>query len=137
MIKRKFKADDGNYIDEYHNGYLYDCQRRWITFDKDTPFKTFLHYNEPDADKERDVFGSAKPGLFYNYSDRLYGDDWREGEKLATKTAQPNTARYYEICLNRFHHTDDVDLQHVILGCNRSTGYCYLIFGYTYTEKNL
>jgi hypothetical protein len=34
--------------------------------------------------------------------------------------------------LNHFHDTDKVDLQHVMLGLNRSNGHSYLIFGYTY-----
>lgn len=81
------------------------------------------------------MFGVEKKGLFYNYSDRLVGDKWDEGWKKAKESgATEKTARFFEIVLNHFHDTEDVDLQHVVLGCNMSNGYCYLIFGYTYTQ---
>ena len=105
-------------------------------FDKDQPFETNLHYSDPTANQERTVFGAPKKGLFYNYSDRLYGKKWDEGWKLAKEQAALQTIHFFEIALNHFHDSDNVDLQHVILGCNRSTGYSYLIFGYTYTSKS-
>jgi hypothetical protein len=92
-----------------------------------------VHYADPDASKELDVFGEKKEGLFYNYDDRLCGKKWREGLALAAKQAEVGSARFYEIALNHFHDASDVDLQHVILGCNRSTGFSYLVFGYTVT----
>jgi hypothetical protein len=105
------------------------------TCDKDTPFNTNLHYSEPN-NQERTVFGEAKDGLFYNYNDRLIGNAWYEGIKLAQEQGlKPDTARFFECALNNFHGTNDVDLQHVILGCNRSNGFSYLVFGYTYTTK--
>ena len=103
--------------------------------DKDKVFSTFLHYSDPTAKEERTVFGTKHEGLFYNYDDRLIGDKWTEGLRLAAEQATPKTARYYEIALNHFHDTDSVDLQHVVLGCNRSNGFSYLIFGYKYPIK--
>lgn len=102
--------------------------------DKEIPLRTFLHYLDPDADKKIDVFGCKKPGLFYNYDDRLYGDKWDEGRKIAAKSAKLNSARYFEITLNHFHGVDSVDIGHIVLGCNRSNGFSYLIFGYTYNQ---
>lgn len=99
---------------------------------KDKVFKTFLHYSDPSARKERTVFGAAREGLHYNYDDRLIGNAWTEGLKKAKEQAKPSTACYYEIALNHVHDTDTVDLVHVILGCNMSNGFSYLIFGYTY-----
>ena len=107
-----------------------------VVTDKAKPFKTFLHYSDADARRERTVFGEKKPGLFYNYDDRLFGEKWNEGLKLASKKSEKSTARYYEIALNHFHDSTDVNLQHVILGCNMSSGHSYLVFGYTYTIKN-
>ena len=104
---------------------------------KDAVFKTFLHYSDPTARQERTVFGSPHQGLFYNYDDRLFSTKWTEGQRLAKEQAKPSTARYYEIALNHFHDTDTVNLQHVILGCNQSNGYSYLIFGYTYQDEQL
>lgn len=99
------------------------------------PFRTFLHYSDPYARLERTVFGQPKKQLFYNYSDRLFGKAWTEGLKKAAEEAPKDSARYFEIALNNFHETDDVDLQHVILGCNMINGCSYLIFGYTNTSK--
>lgn len=100
--------------------------------DKGTVFQTFLHYSDSTAHKERTVFGARREGLFYNYDDRLDLTKWRDGLAKAGKEATPKTARHFEIALNHFHDTDTVDLQHVILGCNRSNGQSYLVFGYTY-----
>ena len=110
----------------------------YATTNKDDEFRTNMHYSEPEADL-RDpitVFGAAKKGLFYNYSDRLYSDEWNEGwEKAKKAKLKLKTARYFEAVLNHFHGSTDVNLQHVMLGVNRSTGYSYLVFGYTYTSK--
>ena len=111
------------------------CSRSPVVTDKTVAFRTFMHYSDPDASREVTVFGEKRPELFYNYDDRLTGDQWSEGLAMADAQAAPNTARYYEIALNHFHQTTDVDLQHVILGCNRMSGFSYLIFGYTYTSK--
>lgn len=118
------------------NGFCrYSPEYHAATHNKDAVIQTYLNYNDADT-SERDVFGSAKKGLFYNYSDRLYGELWKEGVDLAVKEGiKGNTARFYERILNHFHQTVTVDLQHIILGVNLSTGYSYLVFGYTYEEK--
>lgn len=103
--------------------------------DKNTPFQTFLHYTDDTFPIERTVFGREKGGLFYNYSDRLGGDGWNKGAKLAhEKGLEPHSAAFYEECLKAFHEADSVDLQHVVLGGNNSNGCSYLIFGYRYTK---
>jgi hypothetical protein len=113
------------------------CCCEFILTDKDTPFRTFMHYSDPEARGEPiTVFGAAKKGLFYNYDDRLIGKEWDGGWKIAQASkAKPDTARFFEIVLNHFHSTTDVDLQHVLLGVNRSNGFHYLVFGYNYTSK--
>jgi hypothetical protein len=129
------------YIDDIANGCPVRKHRRPsldsnIT-DKDATIQTFLHYSDHTANQERTVFGRKRPGLFYNYDDRLYGEKWNEGCDLAVAAGiKPKTARFYEAVLNHFHDTDTVSLQHVILGCNRSNGYSYLVFGYTYGAKS-
>lgn len=126
----------GNNV-HFDNTGMASLQKDWryATTDKNEEFPTFLHYNEPDI-SERTVFGAAKDGLFYNYSDRLGGDKWHEGLRLAKEQGKkPKTAAYFEVALNHFHSSTDVDLQHVILGVNRSNGFSYLIFGYTYTTS--
>ncbi len=106
-----------------------------INHNKDRKFCTFLSYSDPTAREERTVFGAAKPGLFYNYDDRLFSEEWFRGLEIASEQADRDTARYFEIALNHFHGTDTVDLQHVVLGCNMSNGNSYLIFGYTYSTE--
>jgi len=123
-------------VETFFNREFQCDYRNPVVTDKSKPFRTFLHYTDPDARKEIDVFGKKKPGLFYNYSDRLFGNKWNEGVALAAEQAEKDSARFFEIILNHFHGSTDVDLQHVILGCNVSTGYSYLIFGYTYTSKS-
>lgn len=104
-----------------------------MTYDKNTEIETFLHYSDPTARQERTVFGAPRQGLFYNYDDRLIGDKWTEGAKAAQETAGivVGSARYFEIILSHFHGKP-VSLEHVVLGCNMSNGYSYLVFGYTY-----
>ena len=134
--KRREMMDMSNYKYGYPTwDDSFPCLSHIIT-DKDARIETHLHYSDPTAHKERDVFGKAKKGLFYNYSDRLYGKEWSEGWEKALREAQPNTARFFEIVLKHFHDSEDLDLQHIILGCNMSNGYDYLVFGYTYTSKS-
>ena len=115
---------------------------RTIT-NKNACIRTFMHYTDKDAKEVITVFGAKREGLFYNYDDRLVASEgsyrWRDGLKLAGKelgieTSTQQTARFFEIALSHFHKTD-VDLQHILLGCNQSNGFCYLVFGYTYDEN--
>ena len=118
------------------NGFKCEFKKPEIPQGKKDTINTFLHYSDPTAREERTVFGKAKRGLFYNYDDRLYGDDWTRGVKKAKELSRPKTAEFYEIALKEFHNAETLDLQHIILGCNMSNGYSYLIFGYTYTGGN-
>ena len=105
-------------------------------YEKQIPFQVDLHYAAPDAHKKRTVFGKPSEDLFYNYSDRLPHDQYTEGAKKAIEQGiSPDTAAYFEAILSHIHKTLTVDLRHVVLGCNMSNGYSYLIFGYTY-ESN-
>lgn len=114
----------------------YTCLERMVPFDKKSRIQTDLHYTDPTARQERTVFGRRKEGLFYSYDDRLYGDKWIEGAEIAKKQGiEPRTAEYYETILKHFHDAETLDLQHIILGCNMSNGYSYLVFGYTYKER--
>lgn len=125
-----------NYFMEDDERGIYSFRPVYVPIqDKDQVMETFLHYSDPYATRPRDVFGASKKGLFYNYSDRLDGQVWRRGCEIAVERGlKPNTARYFEAVLNFFHGVDDVDLQHVVLGCNAATGFSYLVFGYTYGQ---
>lgn len=131
---------DEYYFDSYDGcSYQYkkpslDCH----TTNKKQTIKVDLHYSDPTARTERTVFGNKQDGLHYNYNDRLEQWDyskWRKGLDLAKEKADYKTAEYYELALKYFHDSDDLDLKHIILGCNMSNGYPYLVFGYTYTSK--
>lgn len=98
---------------------------------KDIKLQTFLHYSDPTARQERTVFGQGRDGLFYNYDDRLVSQEWSEGLRLASEKYTKDSARYFEAALSHFHKSQ-VNLDHVVLGCNLSNGFSYLIFGYTY-----
>ena len=111
-------------------------ENKYVTTDKKTPFNTSLHYSNPTARQERTVFGRSEKDLFYNYDDRLISEKWFIGLEKAKTQAEPNTAEFYEIALNHFHDAEDVNLKHVILGCNMSNGFSYLIFGYTYSRDS-
>ncbi len=134
----EFYGDKGDILGNRWPGERYESQP--VT-DKKAQFNTFLHYTDPTAREERTVFGAAKKGLFYNYSDRLVGQRWSEGWEMAMRACPGmnstyKSAEFFEIVLNHFHDSTDVNLQHVILGCNMSNGYDYLVFGYTYTSKS-
>lgn len=144
--------DDKKYykIDKFGRTYSDYFGRRYKpspNWDKNIKLRTDLHYSDPEARKLLNVFGEEKRGLFYNYSDRIEGWDskkWRKGLELAKEGSrevdsksqyQVGSARYFEVALNHFHDVEDVNMGHIILGCNISTGYSYLVFGYRYTTK--
>lgn len=113
----------------------------WITqprpvTNKKVRIRTHMQWNGPDADQVLTVFGQKKEGLHYNYEDRLWQwdyDRWHEGKRKAKEAGHdPQTAAFFETVLNYYHDTDTVDVQHILLGCNRSNGFPYLVFGYTY-----
>ena len=99
--------------------------------DKEVPIRTFLHYSDRDRNREICVFGEARDGLFYNYDDRLPHPKWQEGLNVATTQAVKNSARYFEIALSHIHDKS-CNVEHILLGCNKSSGFSYLVFGYTY-----
>ena len=135
-----------------NSGYdIFDTRERKApaVLDKNKPIRTFLHYSDPQARETLTVFGETKDGLFYNYDDRLAtcgwnpdGKPWHECLEIAAGTlaidpshSSQRTARLYELALVLFHKTDTVDLQHILLGCNVSNGFSYLVFGYTYQKS--
>lgn len=104
-----------------------------VTCDKHAKIRTFMHYTDPQWDQEITVFGAESKGLFYNYNDRLFSDEWTKGCKSADKLGlKRDTAAWFEHALTVFHNAKSLDLRHIILGVNRSSGYHYLVFGYKY-----
>ncbi len=102
---------------------------------KHSHIETYLSYNDPDT-SERTVFGVpadspyGHKNLLYVYDDRLDCTKWRSSLEAANCVySEPNTARFYEIGLS-LYYGKPVNLQHIILGVNRSNGFSYLIFGF-------
>ena len=116
-----------------------------IITNKDQPIRTWMHYTETPIQNTKGitVFGQSKPSLFYNYSDRIYHTPaYQNGpifiDCLQTVIKDNNldtwtsgmTARMLETALTKYHN-QQVDLQHIILGCNMFNGHSYMVFGYT------
>ena len=92
-----------------------------------------MHYSDPQSDKVLTVFGEKSPGLFYNYSDRLIGKEWDDAQDSADENGfTRGTAAWFEWALKHFHGAKKLDLRHMLLGVNRSNGYHYHVYGYTY-----
>lgn len=130
--------DKDGYLD--CDGYKSTMHCCFALTDKNTPIRTFMHYSDEEAKGDPiTVFGSASSNLFYNYDDRLCGDAWSEGLKKAKAKHEPKTAKFYEVALQHFHNEEcpgcTIDLRHVMLGVNRSSGYSYLVFGYIINKK--
>lgn len=106
--------------------------------DKKAPICNFMHYTAPSEDQSGiTVFGSSKPGLSYQYDHRLtnYGD-WQVCQMLAARDVPGrNTAEYYEKALGYLFPDANFDIQHIVLGCDRSNGFHWLCFGFTSTKK--
>lgn len=111
-----------------------ECFNEILT-DKTVPMRAFMHYTDPEANERNPitVFGKAKKSLSYNYSDRLFGNEWIFAwDESLNKGLKKNSALFFEYILKKFHNVESVDLQHVLLGVNRSSGHSYMVFGYTY-----
>lgn len=109
--------------------------------DKNAPLPAFLHYSDPNANKVLTIFGNAEKvpaNTVHNYDDRLCQwnyDKFYEGRTIAENSGCViNSARFFEIWLNHYHDTTDVNISCIRVGCNRSNGQSYLIFSYTYSK---
>lgn len=117
----------------------------WVT-DNTALIHTDAHYSDhrfqgqddkgrPWGHRERTVFGETSAGLSYDYSDRIQQWDYDKATaawKDAVKKhgVKPRTAQLYETYLSIFFGAP-VTLKHIIAGVNHSSGYPYLVFGYS------
>lgn len=127
-----------HHIDGMYGNNPYVLRKPLIIHNPDQILDTYTNWNSQQADKERTIFGAKENGLFYNYSDRLDGWDYekaRRGNEYAALVATPKTARFYAAMLSYFHDGAEVELRHIIAGCNRSNGFPYLVYGYKYEQK--
>lgn len=114
-------------------------------FNKKAILRMNLHYSDPKAREVLTVFGEEPTtrcdNLAVNYLDRLQGWDYKlyeNSRQIALRSGYDGrTVLFWEVLLNAYHDTDDVDMKCIKLGCNISNGYDYLIFYYTYTEKKV
>jgi hypothetical protein len=113
------------------------------TFNKDTQLHVNPHYTDKRFDTEQTIFGKSPKTpyghkhLSYDYSDRLWQWDYKKAES-ATKEAdlsdvQKNSCRWFEIYLSSYFGFE-VEVEHIIAGVNRSSGYPYCAFGYKKKE---
>lgn len=117
------------------------CCSATIT-DKDAPLQnTNPHYTDDRFKHPQTIFGAERKGIHYDYSDRLYEWDYtkaREAEKIASKSgAAPKSCKWYEAYLSAYHGKE-ATIYHILAGWNLSSGYSYMVFGYTLeeTKKN-
>ena len=89
------------------------------------------HWRDVDQN-EINVFGRKQDGLSYNYDDGLQQWDYKkhkEAEVHASKKTEKQTRAWYQEYLS-FYFGCEIELCHILQGCNRSNGHSYLIFGY-------
>jgi hypothetical protein len=98
------------------------------------------HYSNPRyrGSVERTVFGSERPGIGYDYADRLwygYGTDTAEAAfEIANQYEPERSAAWVELYISCLT-TRPVTVHHIIsqVGGN---GYPYRAYGYTFDDKN-
>jgi len=103
-----------------------------VITDMDIILDIYTSYMEPRSKDNRTIFGKTDSSLSYNYDDRILEWDYnkaRESYDKAASVARPKTARFYQEMLKNFHDKE-VQLKHIMAGCNRSNGFPYLVFGY-------
>jgi hypothetical protein len=95
-----------------------------------------VHYSEPEATKERVVFGLQDDRLTYNYGDRLAGwnyDKWKTSKQI--EGIPSGTPRYWQEVLRKFWDDPELELGCIITAVNQSSGFQYLIFGCKHSKK--
>lgn len=97
----------------------------------------FLHYSQVPPGQgsgERDVFGAPMDGMEYVYSDRLMEWDLQKYNKsVDAVTAEDHTSEWYEEFLSLYFEKP-VELVHMRIGVNVSSGYQYNVYGFRYKE---
>ncbi len=91
------------------------------------------HYTEEEFKHPQTIFGSKSQCLHYVYSDRIWQADYKKSQQAAAKAnasgADLHTCRWYEVYLSEFFGKKIV-IDHIMAGCNLSSGISYLVFGY-------
>ena len=100
---------------------------------KTYPLRDCPHYSDPEAVKDHTIFGAETGGIGYDYSDRLWQGDYDKADaagKIAQASGKPaHSCLYYEAYLSAYFGKD-IEICHIVAGCNRSSGCPYLVFGY-------
>ena len=83
--------------------------------------------------REHTLYGASKPGLAYEYSDRLWQWDYDKAQAASATATERGFANgspaWYEDYLSTYHGKP-VELLHIIGGVNASSGYEYFVFGF-------
>ena len=94
-----------------------------------------MHYSDLKyaGGRERSLHGQKCKELTYVYSDRIWQWDYKKAEASAEKAKAsefpPNTVEWYEVFLSHFYDKE-LEIPHLMGGCNAATGYEFLVFGY-------
>jgi hypothetical protein len=98
------------------------------------------HYSDPAYDGDGAViFGAKRPGLRYEYADRLAQWD-REKNDAAWDAAvaefgKTNTARHIEAFLRHYFDSPDLRLVVIIAGMEAFSGYPWYAYGFVIADE--
>lgn len=97
----------------------------------------FIHYTDPIAKKNTCIWGQEKPGLLFDYDDRLMGWDGHEAGKERAESSEykQGAAGWWEEYLRGHTGDNGLTLHCVMSGCNWASGYQWFAFGYRMTPK--
>lgn len=106
------------------------------TKDKNQKICTYISYRQPvELRRGVTVFGEQSDHLCYNYSDRLDCERWNIAcDQAAGQIGNRECAAFFELALKLYHDVD-VDLRHIVAGCNLSNGFPWFCFGYVMVES--
>lgn len=109
------------------------------TFCDTVPLHLDPHYTDKRFDKEQTVYGRRRPGLAYDYSDRLWGWDYEKMQAAVTvanmMTEIPRASARWLSLVVSFYHQRALVVHHVLAGVNCSNGYSYYVVGYMSPEN--
>lgn len=108
-----------------------------IIRDLDVVLDTYTSYTDPRSRDNRTIFGAEEDGLHYDCDDRLVELDYKKSQEAkahADGVAIRKTAAWFQTYLS-FFYGYQVEVRHILAGCNRSNGWPYLVFGWKKGER--
>lgn len=110
------------------------------THNKQARLQVQFSSSDPRVDEDQTVFGDyptspyGHEGLSYVYSDRLEFHRASKARDAANESDAPErSCAWYEVFLSHYFEKK-VEIEHIMVGRNKSTGFSYQIFGYKTVE---